>query len=447
MSTSTSTSTIFTGSSRYSTDFQNVISRAVSIATLPVTQLQTTETGLTSQSTELSTLDTDFTTLQTAIEKISTAVGSAAYSATSSDEDVATATVTEGATPGTYSLTVSDIGAYATSMTSSSWSAGTEAATYKLTVGDTTYDISPSSDSAADVASAINSAAGSAVTATVVNVGGSSSTDYRLVLTATALGDLSPSLTKDGTEVQTQQTTGSLAKYEVANSGITVESDSRTVSIADGVSVDLVSASDTAIDITVSASYSKLSSALSSFATAYNAVATELASQRGSEGGALTGQSIVSTLSTALRSLGTYNDSDSGLSGLLSLGLTLGKDGQITFDSDTFDTALSSDSTAIATFLGSADSGGFLKQATDAMTGLLDTDTGSLTTAQSSLTTQISNIEDRITAAQARVDALETRLNAKMAAADALVATLEQTYSYITSLLDATDTDTTTYTS
>ena len=67
-SSSTSNPTgIFTGTSAYSQDFQNVITRAVAIASLPITLLTNQQTTLTNQSNELSTIDSKFTALQTAI--------------------------------------------------------------------------------------------------------------------------------------------------------------------------------------------------------------------------------------------------------------------------------------------------------------------------------------------------------------------------------------------
>src|ERR1022692_5115505 len=70
-SSSTSNPTgIFTGTSAYSQDFQNVITRAVAIASMPITLLTNQQTTLTNQSNELSTIDTKFTALQTAIQGI-----------------------------------------------------------------------------------------------------------------------------------------------------------------------------------------------------------------------------------------------------------------------------------------------------------------------------------------------------------------------------------------
>jgi hypothetical protein len=51
--TTTSTPAAFLGNSAFSTDLQAVITRAVNIASLPITQLQNQLNTLTSQQTEL----------------------------------------------------------------------------------------------------------------------------------------------------------------------------------------------------------------------------------------------------------------------------------------------------------------------------------------------------------------------------------------------------------
>ena len=66
----TSSSSIFTGSSQFSQDFQNVISRATAIASLPITQLNTDKTNLSSQADALTGIDGKFKALQTAIQGI-----------------------------------------------------------------------------------------------------------------------------------------------------------------------------------------------------------------------------------------------------------------------------------------------------------------------------------------------------------------------------------------
>ena len=194
-SSSTSSSTgMFTGTSDYSQDLQNVITRAVEIASLPITLLTDQQTALSDQATELTTLNSDFTAVQTSIQAIQDALGGSGMNTTVSDPSVASVTAGDGAVQGSYSIDVSSIGAYATSLSSQTWNATAgpsgQTTTYNLVVGGNTYSFTPSDNSAATVASTINAQYGSLVQATAVNVGSADNADYRISLQSDTLGPM-----------------------------------------------------------------------------------------------------------------------------------------------------------------------------------------------------------------------------------------------------------------
>ena len=134
----------------------------------------------------------------------------------------------DGALEGTYSVDVQKVGAYATSMTASNWvtgAAGTKHS-YQLWVGDMSVstnkiDISPSDNSAASVAAAINAKAGDKVRATVVNVGSTSSPDYRISLQSNTLGDIPVQLVDNSHSLQTQTTPGDSSTQALSTSAST----------------------------------------------------------------------------------------------------------------------------------------------------------------------------------------------------------------------------------
>src|SRR5215831_8405238 len=101
-----STSTIFTGNSRYSSDFQSVIDRSVAIASLPLNQLQAQKAALTDQSTALASVDSKVAAVQAAIASLQSATGTGAYRTSISDASVVSATVTDGAMRGSYHIHV-----------------------------------------------------------------------------------------------------------------------------------------------------------------------------------------------------------------------------------------------------------------------------------------------------------------------------------------------------
>ncbi|HVX66457.1 MAG TPA: flagellar cap protein FliD N-terminal domain-containing protein, partial [Bryobacteraceae bacterium] len=263
MSSSSGTS-LFSGTSRYSADFQAVIDRSVSIASLQLGLMQSQATTLTNQKTEVSLLDSKLTALQAAITSMSAAFGSNAYSGVSSDNGIATVSVGTNATAGTYSIEVVGLGSYNNTMSMDGLAKVTDPASgspttgtsFTLSVGEQTYSFTAANLNA--MVSEINKS-GLSVQASVVNVGSSTAPDYRLSVQGTKLGPLGISLTDNDatpspTEMLSTQAAGTLASYKVNGYGTAATSDSRKVEIAPGVTVNLVAASEAgkAATITVS---------------------------------------------------------------------------------------------------------------------------------------------------------------------------------------------------
>jgi flagellar assembly factor FliW len=356
-----SSSTAFTGTSQYSQDFQNVITRAVAIASLPITLLTNQQTTLTNQSTALTSIDTDFTALQTAVAGIQSALEGSSFQTTVSAPTVVSASVADGAQQGNYTIQVNNPGVAETSLTTATWASTGAAATYTLVVGSNDYTISATDDSAATVASTINAQYGNLVDATVVNVGTTATPDYRISLQSAALGPVTVDIENSAhTSLQTQQnaSTAALASYEVDGSGVTETSDTASINIATGLTLNLLA--DGTTNVTVTRSTSTLSDALSAFANAYNKAATDVAAQHGTSdstgAGPLQGQAIIFDLSEALSTIGIYNTSSGSgqVSNLEQLGLDLGVDGQFTYSPLTMASTDLTNSTDVNSFLGSS---------------------------------------------------------------------------------------------
>lgn len=653
---SNNANTSFKGASTYSSDFQNVISRAVAIATLPINLLTTQQTALTNQSKELTALDTKFTALQTAVQKVDAALSGSSYQTETSMDKVVEVSVADGAREGVYSINVKDIGAYETSNSTKNWNvpeasantpttftlvvgnrnysitgadnsaqsvvdainstygsivqattvnvasgdtrislksvalgptnldilqvpaapaattplqgqaptgyavsqttatwddSGSTPSTYTLTIGGDSHSLTPASNSADDVAAEINAQYGSQVRATVVDLGTSDNPDKRISLqsvaanpaeaatvldlqkaggpslqtqqspatsrttltwnaSADAVGsrstydlmigttpysftpadnsadsvvsainslygsqvkasvvDFGTSVSHDyrismrsltgssasldlqkvtATNYQKEQTQGSLASYEMNGSGVISTSTTRDITISDGITATLRAISGTSptttapVDITVTRSTSALGTALSAFADAYNAAVDEVNTQRGQGAGALAAQSVVTQLSGVLSSISTFS-SNGQVSGLnADLGLELQTNGHLTYTALQFMSADLAHSTGVTSFFGSAAGNGFLKNATDLLNSVEDSKTGQLKTAETDWQSQITNIGTTISAKQRQIDALQIQLQNQMAVSDALIASMQQQASYLTSLFAAQNT-------
>jgi len=434
-------STLFSGTSRYSSDFASVISRAVAIASLPMTQLQREQTTLNAESTALGTLNAKVTAVQNAISSLDTAVSQNSHSTSVSNGSAVSATTTADATNGTYTIQVTSLGAYSTAMSQDGLNVVSDPSTQTISSSSNPVytlngvTITPASNTLNDLAAAINDS-GQDVQATVVNIGSSGTPDYRLALQSTKLGAIAMQLNDGTTDLFASGTpNGSTATYKV-NGVEAAASDSRTITLAPGLTVNLLG--EATSTITVGPAVDNISNALSSFVNAYNAAVDELDKHRGSNGGALGGQFVVSGIWDSLRSVGQYSDgSGNAISSLTDLGLSFDKDGHLAIDTTAFSDTARANSDQLASFLGSAIGGGFLKAATDAMDGLENSDSGILATAANSVNAEITNVGKRIDDQQTQVDQLQANLTAQMSAADALIAGLEQQATYLNDLFDA----------
>jgi flagellar hook-associated protein 2 len=449
---STATSSIFTGSSQFSSDFQTVIQNAVQFASLPMQLTQNDVAALQSQSSELSTLNSDFRALQAAIGGLNSALGLGSYAASASPSATGTtlASVTLSGTPGvgTYSLEIDGVGAHASAMSSDGTTVADptkstigNATKYTLTAGGKTVTVIPASATLSALTAAINQA-GAGVTATMVNVGSNAAPDYRLSLQATALADATIQLTayNSSTGLLSPGTTGAPATYRVNGKPTNVlSSDSPTITIAPGVSATMQAVGTTTI--TVSQNTNAVSNALSSFVSAYNTVQSEIAKNHGQGTGALQGQSVLLSLSQTLSGIANYSTGYNGISSLTSLGLSFDAMGVMSFNATTFGAATAGQIQQLSTFLGSTTTGGFLKTANDALTGIADSSSGILQSAIQSVQNGITRDNNTINAQQARVLALQTQLTQQMAKADAAIASVEQQYSYLSEMYQQMDTN------
>lgn len=446
MSTSSTTGSFFNGESSFSAQLNNVISQSVARATLPITQLQNEQSTLTNEQSEVQTLGSDFMSIQSAIDSLNSAVASASYSASVDTPAVTTASVSAGALPGTYSLDVTGTGSQTNTISSKGTVAVTDpssqsissATSFTLSVDGNSYTVKPSGTSLSSLVQAINSS-GASVQATVVNVGGSASPDYRLSVQSTQYAPDTIQLNDGTSNLLTSLNTGSYVTYQVNGQPSTpVNSTSRTLSISTGLTANVLTTGTA--NITVSQSNANVSSAISSFVSAYNSATAELTKNRGQNGGALTGNSLVLSLQQSLNSLGAYTSSSSTSStvtSLADLGLTFDQSGNLQFDSSTFDAISSSSSAAVNAFLGSETGSGFIQAAYSTLTSLTDGTKGTITVAGNNIGTSITSLTTEISNKQDQVNQLQTNLTTQMAQADSAISSLQGQLSEITGLFSA----------
>ena len=429
--------TITTGTSTFATDLQNSVNRAVQIASLPMQMLQNDQSTVTNQITELNNLGSLFNSLQTSLQNLASGSGSNAMAASVDNSSVAQATLSSGALAGTYSVSVLSAGSSSSVISNETTPAVTDPTTadisqstvFTLTVNGVDYTIQPPDQTLNSLAASINSS-GAPIQAVVVNLGTPESPDYHLVLQSTALGDVAMQLNDGSSDLMSSLTTGQNATYTVdGQPPAGISTDSSTVTIAPGVNVTL--GSPGTANITVAPSLNSVSSALSSFVNAYNASVTELQKNFGTGGGALVGDPAVLSMQQVLNQVGSYTGSSGSITSLSQLGVEFTQQGTLTFNSSTLNGLSSSQINDALSFLGDPNSGGFLQYATNTLSGITDPTSGILTSDTASLQSQVQQDQTEIANDQDRLNTLQKNLQSQMAAANALIATLQQQTSFL----------------
>ena len=115
VSSAASSTITFNGSSTFSSSFQQVLQRAVSIASLPIQEMQNQVTTFQQQQQSLNNLQSIFTSLQNDVQSISTAA-QGAMTASVSDGSVVSATASSSALAGNYEIEVDDMGSSTTTI-------------------------------------------------------------------------------------------------------------------------------------------------------------------------------------------------------------------------------------------------------------------------------------------------------------------------------------------
>ena len=441
--TGTSSPTSFTGNSAFSNDLAQVIARAVGIASLPMQQLQGEQAKVTGQQTELQTLAGQFQSLQSALDGINSAVGVGLYSASAGNDTIASASTSTGVAAGSYSVNIGSIGSQSNTLSSNGLTMVTDPSTgnidastsYTLTLNGQAFQITDSDGSLSGLAQAIN-ASGANVQATIVNIGSQSAPDYRLSVQSLDYAPDTIQLSDGTNNLLDTLSTGSYVTYQVDGQPSTpINSTSRAFTISPGLSITALQPGTTTI--TVSQTGSGISNALSSFANAYNTIVDELGKSRGQNGGALTGQGIVYSLSNVLRQMASYVGSSGNTTSLTDLGLSFDQNGHLQFDPSSFSQNTATSLNSALAFLGSESGSGFLQAADGMLASVTDPISGMLPQEIQSASDEITSLGQKISTQQSQISQLQQTLTTQMAAADALISSLEQQVTQITNLFTA----------
>lgn len=425
-------------------DTTSIVSKLMTAESAQQTQLKTRLATATTYRTALQSLNSQIASIATAATAAARAGGLTAFSA-SSDTTGVTAVASGSATAGSVSFTVGRLARAQTSVTDAltTWpdsSSSAPSITIRTGAGASakTVTVTAKSTSLDDVVTAINTG-GTGVTATKVALGTTDANgvqQYRLQLRSATSGGAGAFSVFQGadtaatelpaTEVSAAQD-ASVTLWGGTAAEQTITSPSNTFSnLLTGVDVTVSDTTTEAATISVSPDASKATSSASSLASSLASLFSIIASKTAittstsstgttrTTGGVFTGDLPVRQVKDALLRAASDPVNDVSLS---SIGITLTRDGTISFDQSVFSAAMAKDPTgttaafqAIAGRVATA-----AKAASDPYTGTLTKSITSQQTEEKTLTQDISDWDTRLAAIQARYttqfNAMETALS------------------------------------
>lgn len=432
----------FGGQSKYAADFQSVLSRAVQLRCLNLQMMQQQQQTQTNRQSALQALDTQFTNLQNAINNLTTATGLAALAGTVANTNVASVSLANGAVPATYTLEVQSLGSPPQALSSAGNTVSdpgsqsiSSASSYTLTVGSKTSTITPATNTLQGLVNAINADTSLEVTASIVNVAGAGSNpDYRLTLQGKTLGAQTIQLNDGSEDLLTQMAAGSPATYKVNGYGNWITSNSSTITLSPGVTVNLTGTNvGSPTTITVQQNTNALQNALQIFVKYYNAAVDQLNASYGSNANALQGDSILFAAKSALKSITGYTGSSN--SQLSYLGLDLDKSGHLTFNASELQASAAQGTAGVMQFLGDATSG-FIQAATSAVQSLEDPIKGFVKLQAQQISTNLSNLQNQIYDEVDKINLFQQRLVNQLSQSDAAIFQLQSQATFFEGLFN-----------
>lgn len=463
-------------------DIDGLVASLVAAERVPAeSRLNAREASITSLSTSFTSAKSAVSDFESAANKLALATTFSQFTTSSSDTTKATISATSAASLGSYQLGVTNLASAQTlasgTFTATSDTLGTGTLTIALgtpSYTGSTYSsfsqtssvditIDSSNNTLAGVRDAINNA-GAGVNASILKNGD----DYQLLLVSEETGlSKSMSITVSDSEggdaddsglsrlafnssgsQLTQYAAGANANFSI--NGLAVSSASNTVTdVIDGVTLNLLSATSSAITIDVKTDTDTIVADVQAFVDKYNAYASlfkDLTKYDATTGtaGALQGDSTARSVMSQIRS--ELGQSVTGLSGsytsLADVGISIDKSGVMTFTESTFKTAFAAAPTEVTgVFASTTVSGtaveGVAEKLETLMEGFLVSTTGIFDSRINSLSTQLTAISDDRTDLARRMQSLEDRYFAQLNAMDSLLAEIETTGNFLTQQFEA----------
>jgi flagellar hook-associated protein 2 len=442
-------------------DTTAIINALVGAREIPMTLVQNKKANAETKLNLMNTLKGLVTAVQTKAKALQDLGGFLSHTITPSAEGVANFSVTGTPQPGSHSLKVMSLANAETvgSVGVADKDAQMDGGTISFDYNGTGYSIviDPSNSSIESIAEAINSQAGDAVSASVVNTGTSSSPSYELVikgndtgadysidnLQVASLAPPAPGLA-DNLSFNAPLVEASNAVIEL--DGLTIQRESNDFTdVLEGIKIEAIAADPTkTITFGVSIDEEGIKEKLTEFVSAYNEVMTFINKQnKYSEdkgaGGALFGDKLLQSVRNKMYSgfveanASAVQADTTGYSSLSLLGIKITVDGSLEIDDAKLTSKMNGNIEAFSDFFSAEGTGAFSKLSTN-LDYLLDSTGNDVNGAQldslfdirtESLNGTIADYADTIDDMQYQLDKYQESLVSKFANLELLMGQLQ----------------------
>lgn len=410
-------------------DIESIISQLMTLERQPLNKLQTKKATLDVEVSAFGTLKGALSSLASAAEKLGDKTKFGEYIASSSDEDIFTATTTTGTAAEFHSVNVLDL-AEAHRMKSDLFTDANAAVgegTYSFSAGGSTFDvlIDSNNNTLTGLRDAINTAADNDdISASILNVDGGS----RLVLTSKQTGTAN-SITAPAMFSELSPAVDAVLEVD----GFTVTSDTNTVSgVIPGVTLNLQA--EGSADLTTERNSEGLQAAMEEFVSAYNSVRSTAHTLYN---GTLSGESMLRGIESNLRRdfFTPIEVATDETVSVFDMGFTFDKDGVLSLDESKLSDATSTDIEQLVKAFTDTDTG-FGKRIEDRLQGYTQAG-GLIENREDGIESRQRLIDQQMERLEYRLGRTEARYRKQFSAMDAMVAQLQSTSSYLASQLTA----------
>lgn len=394
----------------------------------------------------LTALQTTLSGVQSALNELTSASTYATYTTAFSNTSLGTASTLPDASPGTYSLNVTQLAAAQKSVSAAQASTATVGTgTLNISVGGKTMNVAVgATDTLSSIASNINNGTGNpGVTATIVaGVNGN-----QLVLTSTSTGSANAFSVSAGSgsssgvsalasALNTPSTAAANAQLTI--DGISVSSPTNSVSGAlTGVTLNLSTTGSS--QLTVAQSTTPITTAVNDFVSAYNTYASTVSQLQSYNSttkvaGVLLGDATLSAVQSQISSVLGSKVSSSSVGSLANLGITRNADGTLALNSTTLANTLASNPSSVQQLFTGAS--GIATQLSTQVTGF-NSSSGALQSRINNLNKDLTDLTSQQTALNARMAVYQSQLVQQYTGLSSLMSSLNNTSSYLTQAMNA----------